>query len=65
MLYTFANFVQYLPFFFFFLQMCIIFATFCVYILQCKLTLQIQSKHIKITEKKTKTKTSLNQTGRT
>ena len=35
--------------------MCIILTTF-VY-LQCKLALQVQSKHIKILKKKTKTKT--------
>ena len=51
------KFVQYLPFF---VQMCIILTTF-VY-LQCKLTLQVQSKHIKIL-KKTNTKTKLKPTG--
>ena len=50
MLYTFTKFVQNLPFF---VQMCIILTTF-VY-LQCKLALQVQSKHIKIF-KKTKLK---------
>ena len=44
-----ANFVQYLPFF---VQMCIILTTF-VY-LECKLALQVQSKHIKILKKKNK-----------
>ena len=51
-LYTFTKFVQYLPFF---VQMCMILTTF-VY-LQCKLALQVQSKHIKILKKqKNKTK---------
>ena len=48
-MYTFTKFVQYLPFF---VQMCIILATF-VY-LQCKLALQVQSKHIKIFKKNKK-----------
>ena len=48
-MYTFTKFVHYLPFF---VQMCIILTTF-VY-LQCKLALQVQSKHIKIFKKKTK-----------
>ena len=56
-MYTFTKFVQYLLFF---VQMCIILITF-VY-LQCKLALQVQSKHIKIL-KKTKTKTKLKPTG--
>ena len=56
-MYTFTKFVQYLPFF---VQMCIILTTF-VY-LQCKLTLQVQNKHIKIF-KKQKTKTKLKPTG--
>ena len=54
-MYTFTKFVQYLPFF---VQMCIILTTF-VY-LQCKLALQVQSKHIKIL-KKQKQKQSSNQ----
>ena len=59
MLYTFTKFVQNLPFF---VQMCIILTTF-VY-LQCKLALQVQSKHIKIFKiQKTKTKTKLKPTG--
>ena len=59
MLYTFTKFVQNLPFF---VQICIILTTF-VY-LQCKLALQVQSKHIKIFKKqKTKTKTKLKPTG--
>ena len=41
--------------------MCIILTTF-VY-LQCKLALQVQSKHIKILKKKKKTKTKLKPTG--
>ena len=45
-MYTFTKFVQYLPFF---VQMCIILTTF-VY-LQCKLALQVQSRHIKILKK--------------
>ena len=58
-MYTFTKFVQYLPFF---VKMCIILTTF-VY-LQCKLALQVQSKHIKILKKKkTKTKTKLKPTG--
>ena len=56
-MYTFTKFVQYLPFF---VQMCIILTTF-VY-LQCKLALQVQSKHIKILKAKTKTKTKLKPT---
>ena len=52
-MHTFTKFVQYLPFF---VQMCIILTTF-VY-LQCKLALQVQSKHIKILKKQ---KQSLNQ----
>ena len=40
--------------------MCIILTTF-VY-LQCKLALQVQSKHIKILKAKTKTKTKLKPT---
>ena len=57
-LFTFAKFVQYLPLF---VQMCIILTTF-VY-LQCKLALQVQSKHIKIlnkqkTENKNKSQTN-------
>ena len=56
-MYTFTKFVQYLPFF---MQTCIILTTF-VY-LQCKLTLQVQNKHIKIF-KKQKTKTKLKPTG--
>ena len=56
-MYTFTNFVQYLPFF---VQMCIILTTF-VY-LQCKLALQVQSKHIKIFKKqKQKQKQNSNQ----
>ena len=51
------KFVQYLPFF---VQMCII-LTIVVY-LQCKLALQVQSKHIKIL-KKQKTKTKFKPTG--
>ena len=54
-LYTFTNFVQYLPFF---VQMCIILTTF-VYS-QCKLALQVQSKHIKILKTKNKNKTQTN-----
>ena len=60
-MYTFTKCVQYLPFF---VQMCIIFTTF-VY-LQCKLALQVQSKHIKILKKqktKIKIKTKLKPTG--
>ena len=64
-MYTFTNFVQYLPFF---VQMCIILTTF-VY-LQYKLALQVQSKHITIfktktknKKQKTKTKTKLKPTG--
>ena len=45
-MYTFTKFVQYLPFF---VQMCTILTTF-VY-LQCKLALQVQSKHVKILKK--------------
>ena len=56
-MYTFTKFVQYLPFF---VQMRIILTTF-VY-LQCKLALQVQSKHIKILTKQ-KTKTKLKPTG--
>ena len=62
-MYTFTKFVQYLPFF---VQMCIILTTF-VY-LQCKLALQVQSKHIRILKKnkkkknKIKTKTKLKPT---
>ena len=56
-MYTFTKFVQYLLFF---AQICIILTTF-VY-LQCKLALQVQSKHIKIL-KKTKTKTKFKPTG--
>ena len=48
-MYTFTNFVQYLPFF---VQMCIILTTF-VYS-QFKLALQVQSKHIKILKTKNK-----------
>ena len=54
-MYTFTKFVQYLPFV---VQMCIILTTF-VY-LQCKLALQVQSKHVKIL-KKQKQKQSSNQ----
>ena len=58
-MYTFTKFVQYLPFF---MQMCIILTSF-VY-LQCKLTLQVQSKHIKILKKqKIKTKTKFKPIG--
>ena len=60
-MYTFTKFVHYLPFF---VQMYIILTTF-VY-LQCKLALQVQSKHIKIFKKKNKkqnTKTKLKPTG--
>ena len=57
-MYTFTEFVQYLPFF---VQMCIILTTF-VY-LQCKLALQVESKHIMILKKKKqKTKTNKAQT---
>ena len=55
-MYTFTNFVQYLPFF---VQMCIILTTLMY--LQCKLALQVQSKHIKIFKKKKKKKQSSNQ----
>ena len=56
-MYTFTKFVQYLPFF---VQMCLILTTFLY--LQCKLALQVQSKHIKILKnKKQKQKQSSNQ----
>ena len=45
-MYTFTKFVQYLPFF---VQMCIILTIFMY--LQCKLALQVQSKHIMILKK--------------
>ena len=56
-MYTFTKCVQYLLFF---VQMCIILTTFMY--LQCKLALQVQSKHIKIL-KKQKTKTKFKPTG--
>ena len=60
-MYTFTKFVQYLPIF---VQMCIILTTF-VY-LQCKLALQVQSKHIKIFKTKNKKqKTKKNKTKKT
>ena len=55
MLFTFAKFVQYLPFFFFFGGKCVLYLPLFV-CLQCKLKLQVQSKHIKILKKKKKTK---------
>ena len=56
-MYTFTKFVQYLPFF---VQMCIILTTFMY--LQCKLALQVQSKHMNILKKKKqKQKQSSNQ----
>ena len=54
-MYTFTKFVQYLPFF---VQMCIILTTF-VY-LQCKVALEVQSKHLKKKKKKTKNKAQTN-----
>ena len=49
MLSTFAKFVQYLPFFFYF--KCVLYLPLFV-CLQCKFKLQVQSNHIKILEKK-------------
>ena len=59
MLSTFAKFVQYLPFFFFFGGKCVLYLPLFV-CLQCKLKLQVQSKYIKILKKKKKNQ---NQTG--